>query len=67
MTEKKAKIMSIIKEYIDKYGFSPSIRELCVLYGCNSPATMAKHLKQLRDLGMIDFVDKKSRTIRIKE
>ena len=67
MTNKQKEIYIIIKEFIDQFGYSPSIRELCELYGLNSPATMLYHLRNLRDLGVIDFQDGKTRTIRVKE
>lgn len=63
MTKSEKKIYTIIKEFVIKNGYSPSIRELCSLYGCSSPASMHYHLKKLRQLGIIDYVDGKSRTI----
>lgn len=65
LTEKKYKLVSIIDDFIEKFGYSPSVRELCKLYDCCSTATMYWHLKELRKLGFIDFQDGKSRTIRI--
>ena len=67
LTEKKYKLITIIDDYIKEFGYSPTIRELCKLYDCSSPATMYWHLKELRDYGLIDFQDKKTRTIRIVE
>lgn len=65
LTEKKYKLVTIIDNFINEFGYSPSIRELCELYDCNSSATMYWHLKELRDYGLIDFQDGKSRTIRV--
>jgi SOS-response transcriptional repressor LexA len=63
MTNSQEKLYVIIKEFIEQFKYSPSIRELCELYGVSSPATMLYHLRKLRELGMIDFQDGKSRTI----
>lgn len=63
MTNSQERLYIIIKEFINQFGYSPSIRELCELYGVNSPATMLFHLRNLRKLGKINFQDGKSRTI----
>lgn len=65
LTEKKYKLVTIIDNFIKQFGYSPTIRELCELYDCNSPATMYWHLKELREYGFIDFQDGKTRTIRV--
>ena len=67
MNENQERLYVIIKEFIEQFKYSPSIRELCELYGVGSPATMLYHLRNLRELRMIDFQDGKSRTIRVKE
>lgn len=67
MTNSQERLYIIIKEFINQFGYSPSIRELCELYGVNSPATMLFHLRNLRKLGKINFQDGKSRTIKVKE
>lgn len=63
MTNSQERLYTIIKEFIEQFKYSPSIRELCMLYGVNSPATMLFHLRNLRKLGKINFQDGKSRTI----
>ena len=65
LTKKQTEIYNQIKEFINKYGYSPTIRELCDLCGLSSSATMFIHLKKLRDKGAIDYEDGKSRTITI--
>lgn len=67
MNDNQERLYIIIKEFIEQFKYSPSIRELCELYGVNSPATMLYHLRNLRRLGAIDFIDGKSRTIVVKE
>lgn len=63
LTDNQKHLYTIIKEFVIQFGYSPSIRELCELYGVSSPATMLYHLRKLRELGIIDFQDGKSRTI----
>ena len=63
LSDNQRHLYTIIKEFIIQFVYSPSIRELCGLYGCSSPATMLYHLRKLRELGIIDFQDGKSRTI----
>ena len=65
LTNKQLEVYLSIRGFIDKYGFPPSIRELCKMCGLSSPATMLTHLKNLRDKGYIAYNDKQSRTIRI--
>lgn len=54
-----------IKEYIKKYGYAPVYREIADNTG-RSLDTIFNHLRKLREEKRIDFVDTRSRTIRIK-
>jgi repressor LexA len=67
MTLKQQKIYDTIKEYIETYNEAPSIREICLIAGLNSPATVHKHLKNLERLGYIDIEPRVKKGIRIKE
>ena len=60
-------VYQAIKDYIEQYGYSPSIRELCEITGKRSPATIHTHLINLHDLGYIEYKKGSNRTIRIKE
>lgn len=60
-------VYQAIKDYIEQYGYSPSIRELCEITGRRSPATIHTHLINLHDLGYIEYKKGSNRTIRIKE
>lgn len=54
-----------IKDYIKKNGYAPTYREIAE--GTNkSLDTIYNHLRILRNEKRIDFVDTRSRTIRIK-
>lgn len=65
ITKAQVETYAAIKEYIDMYKYSPSIRDLCKIRGKSSPATMLYELRILKKKGYIDFAENKSRTIRI--
>ena len=65
LTEKQAEIFKAIKDYIQEYGYSPTIRELCSITGRKSSGTIHASLKILKRKGYIDYVYNRNRTIRI--
>ena len=54
MSEKQKKLLKEIISYIDKNGFSPSIRELTRLKGFKSTSTVHMYLNQLELEGYIE-------------
>lgn len=67
LTDKQRIILDIIKEFINKNGYCPSVREICKLADLNSPATVCSHLNNLKEKGYISWVNGKARTIRVLE
>lgn len=65
LTDAQFHVYMAIKNYIDKYGFSPSFRELGELTDKSSPASIHYELKILKRKGYIDYLPKLSRTIRV--
>ena len=65
ITNKQAETLKFIKKYKAKYGFSPSVREICKGMDLKSPATVHSHLKQLEEKGLISKVSNKFRTIEL--
>jgi len=65
LTDKQEEVFNIVKEFIEKNGYSPSIRELCVLTNKKSTSTIAEYLMVLSDKGYITYQVGKNRTIRI--
>ncbi len=65
LTNKQEQILTTIKKFIAKNGYSPSIRELCSLCNLSSTATMFVHLKNLTTKGYINQASSKSRTIEL--
>ena len=67
LTEKQRIIYNAIKEYINKNGFSPSVRDLCKLTEKSSSATIYNMLQRLKKKGYINFIEGTTRSITIKE
>ena len=65
LTEKQNELYEAIKEYINHYGFSPTVRDLCEIMGVKSTATIAFGLRMLKRKGYIDYIPKRMRTIKI--
>lgn len=54
-----------IKEFIEKNGYSPSMREIADNTK-RSLDTVFNHVYELKEQGKIDFIQGKARTIRLK-
>lgn len=67
LTNVQKRVYYIIKDYIEKHGYSPTIREIAKFNGTTSPSTVFYHLKNLKQKGYIDFNEKMKRTIQIKK
>lgn len=65
MRTSQKRIYEIIKIFIEKNGYSPTIREICQLAGLSSTGTVQIHLNNLLNKGYISFEKNRSRTIRI--
>lgn len=65
MTKKQKELYDIIKKYIIKNGYPPTIRELCNKLNVKSTGTIQVMLKRIKKKGYIDYQEYKSRTIRI--
>ena len=63
LTHKQQIILTEIKKFIAKYGYSPTIRELCNLCNLSSTATMFVHLQNLTQKGYISQSGNKFRTL----
>lgn len=60
-------IVSFISRYRREHGYAPSVREIMVGTGYESPWTVRRRLGQMRDRGIITFDDGKPRTIVVTE
>ena len=65
LTKKQEEVLIFIKKYIVKYGYPPSVREICAGLNLSSPATVHTHLTQLELKGAITKTKSKFRTIEV--
>lgn len=65
LTGKQEQTLNAIKDYINEWGYSPTIRELCKITHKKSTGTMAVMLKRLKRDGYIDYEFNRNRTIRV--
>lgn len=65
LTKKQEEILTIIKKYVAKNGYSPTVREICDKANLSSTATVFVHLKHLFNKGYISQENGKFRTMEI--
>ena len=65
LTESQMNLYIAIRDYIEEYGFSPTLRDLGKILGKNSTATIWARLKILKRKGYIDYIYNRNRTIKI--
>ena len=62
----KEKILKAIQNFVDEYGYPPSIREIAKKVRFKSTKAVKVHLDNLAKEGLIDKVSGQARSIRIK-
>lgn len=65
MTRKQLEVLNTIKDYIDREGIPPTVRELCDIVGLKSSSTMHGYIKRLENQGYISMIKGSPRSIRI--
>jgi repressor LexA len=65
LTGRQSEVLATIRQHIDKKGFPPTLRELCVDTGIRSTNGVNDHLKALERKGYIARSDTKSRGIQL--
>lgn len=63
----REEIITAIKMYRERHGFSPTVRELCSMIEINSASVMVKHLDALESQGRITRKRTTPRTLQIRE
>jgi repressor LexA len=53
-TKAQKKVITAIKQFIDDHEYPPTVRDLQKILGLKSPATVQKHLENLRKMGKIN-------------
>lgn len=65
LTTRQKQILEYIRECVHKYGYPPSVREICKEVGLSSTSTVHNYLNKLEDNGFIRRDPTKNRTIEI--
>ena len=65
LTEAQSELYGWIKEYMQKFQHSPSIRQMMEAMGLKSPAPIQSRLKHLQDKGYISWQEGKARTLQL--
>ncbi|MGE5594788.1 MAG: hypothetical protein ACM3S1_01985 [Hyphomicrobiales bacterium] len=60
-------VLRFCEEYVEEWGFPPTVREIQLGCQLTSTSVVAYHLDRLRAMGAIDSIPGAARTIRILE
>ena len=63
LTKRQKEVLNVIEGFIDTYGYSPTIRELGLILGISSTATIHTHLEKMKSKGYINYYKRKPRTL----
>ena len=64
-TKKQYELLSFVREFTNRHGYSPSYREIADGLGYNSVATVALHVNNLIKRGHLTKRDKSSRSLEV--
>lgn len=65
MKTQHAIILNAIIDYMDTNNRPPTTREISTATGYSSTATINYYLREMRDLSIIDFIDRSPRSISV--
>lgn len=65
LSKKDLDVFNGIKEYIEREGISPSVRDICRIANVSSSSTAYRYIEKLKSAGLIDTRNGLSRSIRI--
>ena len=66
LTKRQRQIFAMIREWIDRHGYPPTIREIGAAVGLDSPSSVAHQLKALEERGLIRRGARGSRAIDVR-
>ena len=67
LTEAQNELYSWIRNYLNEFQHSPSIRQMMQAMGLKSPAPIQSRLKHLQEKGYISWQEGKARTLQVVE
>ena len=65
LTSQQLKLLDVIKKYLVKHGYAPTVRELCDEMDLSSTATVQVHINNLEKKGYLRKEESKNRTIEL--
>jgi repressor LexA len=66
LTTRQQQIMTMIRDWVDRHGYPPTMREIGAAVGLASPSSVAHQLKSLEELGQIRRNARGSRAVDIR-
>src|ERR1700754_265325 len=66
LTTRQQQIMTMIRAWVDRHGYPPTMREIGAAVGLASPSSVAHQLKSLEELGLIRRNARGSRAVDIR-
>jgi repressor LexA len=67
LTTRQQQIMAMIRDWVGRHGYPPTMREIGAAVGLASPSSVAHQLKSLEELGLIRRDARGSRAVDIRE
>lgn len=65
MKATEEQIVNAIMEYERTHGYSPSVRDVCVAVGIKSASAVKYRLERMREKGLVTYVDRTPRTLKV--
>ncbi len=65
--DREREVLEFIVQFIQRFGYAPTLREVCKGVGVTSPATVCEHIYKLEDKGFLKRIPGKRRGIEITE
>ena len=67
LSRAQSAVLDCIRDYINKNGYPPAVRDICAAAGLSSPSTVHSHLNRLEKAGYITRDGGRNRSIRLTE
>jgi repressor LexA len=53
LSPRQQQVLAVIREWVERHGYPPTVREIASAVGLGSPSSVAHHLKALQRLGLV--------------
>lgn len=65
LPERQGYVLAFINNFSTKHGYPPSIAQITAHFSIGSPNGVVSHLKPLRAKGLIEWIPRQARTLRL--